>query len=84
MAYLREQLETRTEELRGHRRLLAGLIEQRPELETLRDLAELQNRQNPPRRVRRNQRRQSPAPLRGALRRAQSFARGGAGCSIGN
>ncbi len=37
MAYLREQLETRTEELRGHRRLLAGLIEQMPELETLRE-----------------------------------------------
>ena len=36
IAYLREQLETRTEELREHRRLLADLIERMPELETLR------------------------------------------------
>jgi hypothetical protein len=33
IAYLREQLETRTEELRDHRRLLADLIERMPELE---------------------------------------------------
>jgi hypothetical protein len=31
--YLREQLDIRTEELREHRRLLAGLIERVPELE---------------------------------------------------
>ena len=33
VAYLREQLDIRTEELREHRRLLAGLIERVPELE---------------------------------------------------
>ena len=33
IAYLREQLETRTEELRDHRRLLADLIERMPELQ---------------------------------------------------
>jgi hypothetical protein len=31
--YLKEQLDIRTEELREHRRLLAGLIERVPELE---------------------------------------------------
>ncbi len=33
VAYLKAQLDTRTEELREHRRLLAGLIERVPELE---------------------------------------------------
>jgi hypothetical protein len=33
VTYLREQLDIRTEELREHRRLLAGLIERVPELE---------------------------------------------------
>ncbi len=33
VSYLREQLDIRTEELREHRRLLAGLIERVPELE---------------------------------------------------
>lgn len=36
-AYLREQLDIRTEELREHRRLLAGLIERVPELEAPRE-----------------------------------------------
>ncbi len=36
MAYLREQLDIRTEELREHRRLLTDLIERMPELEALR------------------------------------------------
>jgi hypothetical protein len=35
--YLRGQLDIRTEELREHRRLLAGLIERVPELEVPRD-----------------------------------------------
>ncbi len=35
--YLRSQLDIRTEELREHRRLLAGLIERVPELEAPRD-----------------------------------------------
>jgi len=33
VAYLKAQLDIRTEELREHRRLLAGLIERVPELE---------------------------------------------------
>src|SRR5215208_550386 len=33
VTYLKEQLDIRTEELREHRRLLAGLIERVPELE---------------------------------------------------
>ena len=37
VAYLREQLDIRTEELREHRRLLAGLIERVPELEAPRE-----------------------------------------------
>lgn len=35
--YLREQLDIRTEELREHRRLLAGLMERMPELEAPRE-----------------------------------------------
>jgi hypothetical protein len=38
--YLRRQLELRDEELREHRRLLAGLIERVPELEAPRDAPE--------------------------------------------
>jgi len=37
VTYLREQLDIRTEELREHRRLLAGLIERVPELEAPRE-----------------------------------------------
>jgi hypothetical protein len=37
VTYLREQLDIRTEELREHRRLLAGLIERVPELEASRE-----------------------------------------------
>ncbi len=37
VAYLERQLDIRTEELREHRRLIAGLIERVPELEDRRD-----------------------------------------------
>jgi hypothetical protein len=40
--YLRSQLDIRTEELREHRRLLAGLIERVPQLEGPRDPGETQ------------------------------------------
>ncbi len=40
VAYLKAQLDTRTEELREHRRLLAGLIERVPELEAPRERQE--------------------------------------------
>ncbi len=63
--YLRSQLDIRTEELREHRRLLAGLIERVPELEAPRDQGGATERPESPETVEEGPESTEPRPAAG-------------------
>jgi hypothetical protein len=63
--YLRGQLDIRTEELREHRRLLAGLIERVPELEAPRDQGGATERPESPETVEEGPESTEPRPAAG-------------------